>query len=157
MLMRIPQCIILTDCFRKFQWKIALWECCKHALLTWNSSLAMILIWCLLKLSKFKMLYVSRTTAVFYESENLQHHWLMKWSGSGKQTMQFFSSQLLWVETIMTKTHKNVLYKPYWNSLGQFWLRQFSYLINQTAPWSVPAWGEGILVWVVIDLQVGCK
>ena len=148
MLMSIPQCIILMECFWNFQWKIALWECCKHALLTWNSSSAMVLIWCLLKLSKFKMLYVSPTTAVFYKSANLQHHWLMKRSGSCKQAMQFFLLNFC-------KIYLKSLIEISWFSsyFGNFIL-PFS-LIKQL-PALYPLW-EGILVWVVIDLQMGCK
>ena len=83
------------------------------------------------------MLYVSRTTAVFYKS----------------------ASDAIFLLNFLTKTHKNLLEKPYWNFLVQFWLRQFShaYLLNQAAPCSVPARrGGGFLceLWLIYKWSV---
>ena len=60
--------------------------------LTGNTSLTIILIWCLLRLSKFKVLYVSPTAAMFHKSAKHKYHWLIQGSWSSKQTWNFFSA-----------------------------------------------------------------
>ena len=83
----------------------------KNVSINRKHSLTRMLILCLLKLSKIKVLYVSQTIAMFYK--NAKHN-IIGWSkGQGhiNKRGNFFSSELLWLEAIITKPY---LGKKYW-------------------------------------------